>query len=119
MATLWPLSLAASVFSVLGFVPEFRRLSAERCRGGAGWSLWVIWTSSFGLSLVNAVLNEAPPLVVSNSAVNFGLTAAAAVLNIALPPPPPPPPNRGDEELHRSETAANVDSPSASAAVSL
>ena len=97
MATLWPLSVAATVLSILGYAPEYRRLWTERRRSGAGLSLWLVWALSYGLALVNTVLNEASPVVVSNSAAVFGLTAATALVNgaataffvdVALPPPP-------------------------------
>ena len=86
MATLWPLSVAATVLSILGYAPEYRRLWTERRRSGAGLSLWLVWALSYGLALVNTVLNEASPVVVSNSAAVFGLTAATALVNVALPP---------------------------------
>ena len=86
-ATLWPLSAAASILVVVGFLPEFQRLWAERRRGGSGVGLWIVWTVSSALGLANAVVCEASPLVVVNCATIFGLSAAAAALNCALPPP--------------------------------
>ena len=86
MATLWPLSIASSVVAVAGYLPEFRRLCVDRCRGGAGVGLWVLWTVSATLSLANAVACEASPLVTTNCAVIVALSASTAALNAALPP---------------------------------
>ena len=84
MATLWTLSIASSVVAVAGYLPEFRRLCVDRCRGGAGVGLWVLWTVSAMLSLANAVACEASPLVTTNCAVIVALTASTAALNAAL-----------------------------------
>ena len=89
MATLWPLSAAASVLSIVGYAPEFRRLWQERRRTGSGASLWVLWAMSSGLALANAAAARASSLVVANFAVSFVVCGAVAVANVVLPPAQP------------------------------
>ena len=86
MATLWPLSAAASTLAAVGYVPEFKRLWQERRRGSSGVCIWLIWTLSAAMSLTNTIVCEASPLVIANIAIIFAFSAIAALLNLALPP---------------------------------
>jgi uncharacterized protein with PQ loop repeat len=81
---LWVLSLVATILVWLGYVPEFLRLYREKQASNIGISMWLIWTSSSGLSTVYAFLSGATTMVVINVGAIFVLTVLAAFGNLCM-----------------------------------
>jgi len=81
---LWILSLVATVLVWLGYAPEFLRLYREKRASNIGTSMWLIWTSSSGLSTAYALLSGATTMMVINVGTVFTLTVLAASGNLCM-----------------------------------
>lgn len=78
------ISLVSSFLVCLGYAPEFYRLwtaHASSFSSSTNLHMWCLWVSSSFLSMVYAIVAEAPILVICNITLIFALTFLALLGN--------------------------------------